>query len=119
MRFSQYWQISGRRFLVSINEVMRSESIIMIKCLLESDFELSVLEDMTHDCVLILFLNAYVDNLDRGLKLPPSSLNNYVQTAFEVLKYAEKKIISFQTPCKNVALRILHSLLSCLENFNK
>ena len=44
--------------------------------------------------------NAYVDNLDRGLKLPPSALNNHVQTAFVVLEYTEQKIMSFLTPWK-------------------
>ena len=39
------------RFLVSLNEVMRSESIIKIKCMLERDFELSALEDLSHDYV--------------------------------------------------------------------
>ena len=43
--------MSGGRFLVSLNEVMRSESIIKIKCMLERDFELSALEDLSHDYV--------------------------------------------------------------------
>ena len=50
-RFSQYRQMSGGRFLVSLNEVMRSESIIKIKCMLERDFELLALEDLSHDYV--------------------------------------------------------------------
>ena len=162
--------MSGGRFLVSLNEVMRSESIIKIKCMLERDFELSALEDLSHDYVeepvdvfieeiknedlsnltlstdseeVVVYItgnishcllkrtqceycihllntdpvsNAYVDNLDRGLKLPPSALNNHVQTAFAVLEYTEQRIISFQTPWKNVALRLLNSL-SSWENF--
>ena len=50
-RLSQYSQMSGGRFLVSLNEVLRSESIIKIKSMLERDFELSALEDLSHDCV--------------------------------------------------------------------
>ena len=49
-RFSQYRQMSGGRFLVSLNEVLRSESIIKIKSMLERDFELSALKDLSHDC---------------------------------------------------------------------
>ena len=148
-RFSQYRQMSGGRFLVSLNEVLRSESIIKIKSMLERDFELSALEDLSHDYVegpvdafideiktedlsnltlsinteeVVVYIagyishcllkrtqcecyihllktdpvsNAYVDNLDRGLKLPPSALNNHVQTAFVVLEYTEQKIMSF------------------------
>ena len=149
---------------------MRSESIIKIKCMLERDFELSALGDLSHDYVeepvdvfieetknedlsnltlstdceeVVVYIagyishcllkrtqceccihllntdpvsNAYVDNLDRGLKLPTSALNNHVQTEFAVLEYTEQKIISFQTPRKNVALRLLNSL-SSWENF--
>ena len=149
-RFSQYRQMSGGRFLVSLNEVMRSESIIKIKCMLERDFELSALEDLSHyyvdepvdvfieetknedlsnltlstdseevvvyiagyishcllkrtqcECCIHLLntdpvSNAYVDNLDRGLKLPPSALNNHVQTAFAVLEYTEQKSFPFK-----------------------
>ena len=60
--------------------------------------------------------NAYVDNLDRGLKLPPSALNNHIQTTFAVLEYTEQKIISFLTPWKNVALRLLNNLSDRWEN---
>ena len=149
--------MSGGRFLVSLNEVLRSESIIKIKSMLERDFELSALEDLSHDCVeepvdffideiktedlsnltlsidteeVVVYIagyishcllkrtqceccihllktdpvsNAYVDILDRGLKLPPSALNNHVQTAFAVFEYTEQKIMSFLTPWKNVA----------------
>ena len=43
-RFSRYRQISGGRFLVSLNEVLSSESIVKIKSMLERDFEFSALE---------------------------------------------------------------------------
>ena len=144
-RFSQYRQMSGGRFLVSLKEVLRSESIIKIKSMLERDFELSALEDSSHDCVeepidvfideiktenlsnltlsidtekVVVYIagyisycllkrnqceccihllktdpvsNAHVDILDRGLKLPPSALNNHVQTAFAVLEIQNRK----------------------------
>ena len=168
-RFSLYRQMSGGRFLVSLNEVLRSESVIKIKSMLERDFKLSALEDLSHYCVeksvdvfidetkseelsnltlstdseeVVVYIagyishcllkrtqcecciyllktdpvsNAYVDNLDRGLKLPPSALNNHVQTAFAVLEYKEHKIISFLTPWKNIALRWETLAVNCMK----
>ena len=51
--------------------------------------------------------NAYVYNLDGGLKLTPSALNKHVQTAFVLLEYTEQKIFSFQTPWKKLLLIFL------------
>ena len=42
-RFSQYRQLSGGRFLVSLQEVLRSESIIKLKTLLKRNFDVSSL----------------------------------------------------------------------------
>ena len=40
-RFSQYRQLSGGRFLVSLQEVLRSESIIKLKSLLKRNIDIS------------------------------------------------------------------------------
>ena len=42
-RFSHYRQMSGGRFLVSLNEVINSESIIKMKSLLQHELEISAL----------------------------------------------------------------------------
>ena len=42
-RFSQYRQMSGGRFLVSLNEIYRSESIIKLKTFLEKNIELTTI----------------------------------------------------------------------------
>ena len=42
-RFSQYRQLSGGRFLVSLQEVLRSESIIKLKSLLKRNIDISSL----------------------------------------------------------------------------
>ena len=38
-RFSQYRQMSGGRFLISLKEVLKSESIIQVKTILKNSLE--------------------------------------------------------------------------------
>ena len=42
-RFSQYRQMSGGRFLVSLKEIYRSESIVKLKTFLEMNIELTTI----------------------------------------------------------------------------